>query len=74
MGGLRYVSPTGAIRAFERAGWVFRRQKGSHYIMSKEGVFGLIVIPIHEGPLKLGTLRACLRVAGMTSDDFEKLL
>lgn len=42
--------------------------------MSKEVTFGLVVIPIHEGPLKRGTLRAGLRVAGLTPDRFEQLL
>jgi len=72
--GLGNVSPREAIRAFERAGWEFRRQTGSHYIMSKAGVFGLVVIPLHEGPLKRGTLRAGLRVAGLTPEQFERLL
>ncbi|MGI0055474.1 MAG: type II toxin-antitoxin system HicA family toxin [Thermoplasmata archaeon] len=74
MGDLGNIDPRAAIRAFERAGWRFRRQKGSHYIMSKEAVFGLVVIPLHEGPLRRGTLRACLRVAGLTPDEFGRLL
>ncbi|MDE1820565.1 MAG: type II toxin-antitoxin system HicA family toxin [Euryarchaeota archaeon] len=68
------ISPREAIRGFQRAGWVFRRQTGSHYIMSKPGVFGLVVIPIHEGPLKRGTLRACLRIAGVSPEEFAELL
>jgi predicted RNA binding protein YcfA (HicA-like mRNA interferase family) len=74
LSGLGNISPRKAIRAFERAGWRFRRQTGSHYIMSKEGVFGLVVVPLHEGSLKRGTLRACLRVAGLTPEQFEQLL
>lgn len=73
MGSLGNISPREAIRAFERAGWRFRRQTGSHYIMSKDGVFGLVVIPLHEGSLKRGTLRACLRVAGLTPEEFDQL-
>ena len=42
--------------------------------MSKEGVFGLVVIPLQEGPLKLGALRAGLRVAELTPEEFERLL
>jgi predicted RNA binding protein YcfA (HicA-like mRNA interferase family) len=74
LSGLGNISPRKAIRAFESAGWRFRRQTGSHYIMSKDGIFGLVVIPLHEGALKRGTLRACLRVAGLTPEQFKQLL
>ena len=58
------------IRAFERMGFVFVRQRGSHVIMKRtwpEGVQGCS-IPRHN-ELATGTLRGILRQAEVTTDD-----
>ena len=60
-------------RALERAAFVVRRQKGSHILMFREDPFARVVVPNHK-QIKTGTLRAIIRQAGLTVDDFIGLL
>lgn len=70
---LPVVSGRVAARAFERAGWVFDRQRASHMIYVKPGVQVNLSIPDHHvlGP---GLLRALIRKAGLTVEEFVRLL
>jgi predicted RNA binding protein YcfA (HicA-like mRNA interferase family) len=61
------------VRAFEKSGWVHDRTRGSHYVMIRSGRLGLLSIPMHN-PIKRGTLRALIREAGMTVEEFVALL
>jgi predicted RNA binding protein YcfA (HicA-like mRNA interferase family) len=64
-----------AIRAFEKAGFVVVRIKSSHHVMKKEGIRENIVIPVHgKQALGRGLLSACIKVAGMTIEEFCELL
>jgi len=45
---LPVVSGRDARRAFERLGWVFRRQNGSHMILTKSGSMASLSIPDHR--------------------------
>ncbi|MGH7184159.1 MAG: type II toxin-antitoxin system HicA family toxin [Nitrospiraceae bacterium] len=62
-----------AIRAFQRAGWVQDRQHGSHVTLTKSGIPIVLTVPLHSelGP---GLLRALIRKAGLTPDQFRELL
>lgn len=61
-----------AIRALKRAGFVEKRQKGSHVSLS--GPDGQrLVVPLHK-ELRAGTLRAIIRQADLTVDEFRDLL
>lgn len=63
------------VRAFERAGWVVKHHTGSHVIMEKEGQEATLSIPDHPGKdVKRGTLRNLIRDAGMTVDEFLRLI
>lgn len=73
MAQLPVVSGREARRAFERAGWVLARQRGSHMIMKKAGVENALSIPDHD-ELDRGTLRGLIRDADMTVDEFVALL
>lgn len=66
---LPIVSGRDARRAFERVGWVFRRQNGSHMILTKSGSIVSLSIPDHR-ELAPGTLRKLIRAAGMTVEEF----
>ncbi len=44
---LPVVSGKQARKAFEKAGWVFVRQRSSHMILSKLGVDGNLSVPDH---------------------------
>ena len=59
-------------RVFESAGWVCRRQKGSHMILTKTGSIASLSIPDHR-ELAPGTLRKLIRSAGMTVEEFVAL-
>jgi predicted RNA binding protein YcfA (HicA-like mRNA interferase family) len=59
------------VKAFEAMGWQRVRQKGSHIIMVKEGNEASLSIPAHTTVAK-GTLRALLRSAGITVEEFKK--
>jgi predicted RNA binding protein YcfA (HicA-like mRNA interferase family) len=66
---LPVVSGREAARAFERAGWLFDRRRGSHMIYVKPGVRVNLSIPDHR-ELDPGLLRALIRAAGTTVDEF----
>jgi predicted RNA binding protein YcfA (HicA-like mRNA interferase family) len=67
------ISGKEAARAFEKAGWIPLGQAGSHLVMVKPGVRVNLSIPQHK-ELSIGTLRALIRHAGLTVDEFLELL
>jgi predicted RNA binding protein YcfA (HicA-like mRNA interferase family) len=73
MGKLGNISGKEAAKAFEKAGWISLGQVGSHLVMVKPGIRVNLSIPQHK-ELAMGTLRALIRNAGMTTDEFLKLL
>ena len=73
MGKLGNISGREAVKAFQRAGWEPIGQVGSHLVMIKTGVRVNLSIPQHK-ELSVGTLRALIRNAGMTVDEFLALL
>jgi len=68
---LPHVSGDEAVRALERLGFVRVRQKGSHLIM-RRGPSGCVV-PMHR-EIKTGTLSGVLRQAGISTEEFIKML
>ncbi len=62
-----------AIRAFERAGWVRDRQRGSHVSLFRQGWPVVLTVPLRRelGP---GLLRSLIRKAGLTVEEFHTLL
>jgi len=73
MARLANISGKEAARAFEKSGWSKIGQVGSHLVMVKPGVRANLSIPQHK-ELSIGTLRALIRAAGMTVDEFLALL
>jgi predicted RNA binding protein YcfA (HicA-like mRNA interferase family) len=67
------ISGRDARRAFERAGWIFDRQRGSHMILTRPGVAVNLPIPDHR-VLDRGLLRGLIRDAGVTVEEFVRLL
>jgi predicted RNA binding protein YcfA (HicA-like mRNA interferase family) len=70
---LPVVSGRQARRAFEKSGWIFDRQRGSHMILIKPGVAHNLSVPDHR-ELDRGLLRALIRDAGLTVEAFIQLL
>jgi predicted RNA binding protein YcfA (HicA-like mRNA interferase family) len=62
-----------AVRVFGNVGWQHDRTRGSHYIMPRPGQPGLLSVPMHS-PIKRGTLRSLIRDAGLTGEEFTRLL
>ncbi len=67
------ISGAEAVRAFEKAGWRFTRQTGSHVILDKDGVDATLSLPQHRelGP---GLLQVQIKRAGLTVEEFIALL
>ena len=59
--------------ALERAGFVFRRQTGSHMILRRDHPYARTVIPDHKR-LRSGTLRRIIADAGLTVEQFAQML
>ena len=73
MARLPTVSGRQAVAAFERAGFEVKRQRGSHVILVKAGITATLSVPDHR-QLKPGTLRALIRKAELTVDQFAELV
>jgi len=73
MSKLPVLSGHECVKALEKAGFNFQRQKGSHISMIREEPFALVVIPDHK-ELDRGTLRAIIRQAGLSLEEFISYL
>ena len=71
MGLLSDVSGRDCRRVLEKAGFAFVRQSGSHMMIRRAAI--TISIPDHR-ELKPGTLRAIIRQADLTVEEFLTLL
>ncbi len=69
------VSGREAIRALERLSFRVDRQRGSHVVLKKGTITGVIgcVIPMHR-EIAAGTLRAALKLANVSLDEFNGAL
>jgi predicted RNA binding protein YcfA (HicA-like mRNA interferase family) len=70
---LANISGKEAVKAFEKAGWQIIGQVGSHVVMTKPGDRTNLSIPQHK-ELSIGTLRALIRHAGISVEEFLDLL
>lgn len=75
MSRLPAVSSRRALAALHRAGFRIHRVTGSHYHLLPEGrMYPVVTVPFHTGDLKPGTLRAIIRQAGMSIEEFRGFL
>ena len=68
---LPIVSGREARGIFERLGWEFRRQNGSHMILTKSGSLASLSVPDYREVAR-GTLRSLLRSADVELSEFIK--
>ncbi len=61
------------VKALTKAGFYKKRQHGSHIILRRDDPFAQLVVPEHK-ELDRGTLRAILRQADLSVDEFVDLL
>jgi predicted RNA binding protein YcfA (HicA-like mRNA interferase family) len=76
VGRLPVVDGRRIIKALQRGGFVLDRVVGSHHVLVHPLNPTLTVtVPVHAGrDLKPGTIRAIVRQAGLTVDEFTELL
>jgi predicted RNA binding protein YcfA (HicA-like mRNA interferase family) len=73
MSKLPRISGRECIKALEKIGFQFKRQEGSHIVLRRNDPFAQLVVPDHK-ELDRGTLRAIIRQASMSVEEFVKLL
>ena len=73
MGRLGNISGKEAVKAFQKDGWQPIGQVGSHAVMVKPDMRVNLSIPQHK-ELSVGTLRALIRNAGLTVEQFLEFL
>ena len=73
MTGLPRISGRDCVAALSRGGFRQIRQRGSHIIVRRDTPFSQITVPDHR-ELDRGTLRAIIRQAGMSIEQFNALL
>ena len=63
------------VRALKRAGFEEQRQRGSHLHLRRAYDGKRVTVPVHQGQtVPIGTLRAILRDADISVDEFHELL
>ncbi|MEK6303745.1 MAG: type II toxin-antitoxin system HicA family toxin [Acidobacteriota bacterium] len=73
MSKLPVVSGVECVKALSKVGFVVYRQRGSHITMVRTTPSAQTTIPNHK-ELDRSTLRAIIRQAGLTVDEFIALL
>ncbi|MCX7067777.1 MAG: type II toxin-antitoxin system HicA family toxin [Methylococcales bacterium] len=73
MGKLGNISGKDAVKVFQKLNWQQIGQVGSHVVMVKAEMRVNLSIPQHK-ELSVGTLRALIRNAGLSVDEFLNLL
>lgn len=73
-GRLPAVRPRQLIRVLRRKGWKLVRTKGSHLVFAHPDSPKLITVPNHPGDVKRPLLAGILKDAGISRDEFMRLL
>ena len=69
------AKPRRVLRVLQRAGFVIHHVSGSHYILKHpEKPEARACVPFHNRDLKRRTLESILEQAGLSSEEFRKLL
>ena len=61
------------MKALQKVGFYLKRQEGSHMVLRRDNPFAQVVVPDHK-ELDRGTLRAIIRLSGLSVDEFTRLL
>ena len=73
MSKLPVASGAECVKALGKVGFIFFRQRGSHITMVRKSPPSQTTIPNHK-ELDRGMLRAIIRQAGLTVEEFRELL
>jgi len=73
--GLPVVNAKEVVKVLEKVGFKRTRQSGSHAVYKREGDHRRTIVPIHpRKSLKRKTLKSIINDAGLTAEEFKKLL
>ncbi len=70
---LPIVSGRQVVKIFEKDGWQFTRQRGSHMILTKPGLQTTLSVPDHK-EIGRGLLKTLINDSGLTVEKFINLL
>ncbi len=73
MSKLPNISGKKCIKALKKIGFYEKRRESSHIILRRDNPFSQVVVPDHT-TLAKGTLRAIIRDADLSVEDFINLL
>jgi len=73
MSKLPVLSGKKCIKVLGKAGFYFKRREGSHMTLRRDNPFTQVIVPDHK-ELDRGTLRAIIRQAGLSVDEFVRLM
>ena len=73
MSKLPVISGRDCLKTLEKTGFRLRRPEGSHMVRRRVEPYAHVVVPDHR-ELDRGTLRAILRGAGVTVEEFIALI
>ena len=73
MSKLPNISGVDCIKALQKVGFYEKRRQSSHIILRRDEPFVQVVVPDHQ-ELAKGTLRAIIRDAGLSIEEFIELL
>jgi predicted RNA binding protein YcfA (HicA-like mRNA interferase family) len=63
------------VKILEGQGWYVKRVRGSHHILRHSSIPDAIPVPVHGNQaIKKGTLGNILRTAGISREQFNRLL
>ena len=69
------LKPKKVLRALQRAGFSVHHTTGSHYALRHAEKPELkVTLPYHTGDLKRKVLKSIVKQAGLTEDEFLKLI
>jgi len=68
------MRPSEVVAALKRAGFVEKRQKGSHMILWHARQRRTTVVALHGRDLPAPTLKEIVKQAGLTEEEFQELL
>jgi predicted RNA binding protein YcfA (HicA-like mRNA interferase family) len=67
---MKSVSGKKLCKIIETKGWVLKKITGSHHIYEKTGADKILSVPVHRNKdLKIGTLKALMKIAELTEND-----
>jgi predicted RNA binding protein YcfA (HicA-like mRNA interferase family) len=67
---MKSISGKRLCKIVEQRGWILQRTTGSHHIYENPEIAQILSIPVHRNQdLKIGTLRALMKIAQLSEAD-----